>query len=237
MNNYQSNFQGKNQQQGLALIASLLIIIIFAIMGMTAAQKAKESEFVAGADVRYGATFEAAEQTLRRAMRYLNDIDAPKAGAGNTNRTVAENFNMTNTEGVDFATQDTFIWTRAALRGMCGTGCRGFAEEIDNNNFWQQAVKSTFTSGIDASNYLNDIETYTFVEELARPSSTGLGESLFGDGILDAGAGLSTKPKEKAFYLVTVKASGFPPGTTDANKTALTARENVIIQTVVVKFE
>ncbi len=235
MNNYQSNFQGKNQQQGLALIASLLIIIVFAIMGMTAAQKAKESEFVAGADVRYGATFEAAEQTLRRAMRYLNDVDAPKAGAGNTNRAVAENFNMANTEEVDFATQDTFIWTRAALRGMCGEGCRGFAEEIDNNTFWQQAVKSKFTSGIDASNYLNDIETYTFVEELVRPSTTG--GPRFGANGVDPSSGSSTKPKERAFYLITVKASGFPPGTTDANKTALTARENVIIQTVVVKFE
>ncbi len=237
-------FQGKNQQQGLALLAALLIVLIFAIMGLTAVRNAKESEKIAGADVRYGLVFEAAEQTLRRAVAYLGTINGvPKAGNGEANKRVAENFNIAEAtnDNNDFRREDTFIWSkdrlRAKLNPLCQVKkdgkCQGFIEEIDNDAFWKVGIKSEFTNDITADNYLNHIETRTFIEEL-KSAAISVTKPRFCGGNLDScdSGGNSGKLKKKSFYLITIKATGFPPGIT---KTAKNARENVMIQAVFVK--
>ncbi len=237
-------FQGKNQQQGLALLAALLIIFVFAIMGLTAVRNAKESEKIAGSDVRYGAVFEAAEQTLRRAVAYLGTINGvPKAGNGIANKTIAENFNIAEakSDDNDFRREDTFIWSRDKLRAELNSQCQvkkdgkclGFIEEIDNEKVWELAVKSEFTDNVTANNYLNHIETYTFVEELTS-TAISANKPRFCGGNLDSCESSIQKLKQKSFYLITIKATGFPPGIT---KTAENARENVLIQAVFVKLD
>ncbi len=240
------NFQGKNQQQGLALLAALLIIVIFAIMGLTAVRNAKESEKMAGTDVRYGAVFEAGEQTLRRVAAYLGAIDGvPKAENGRANRAVAENFDTAQIKktNFDFRRSDSFIWSREELRTVLKPLCKnkddegeciGFVEEIDNDPFWKVGIKSAFTDNIVANNYLSDIETRTFVEEL-RSTTISVKSPVFGNSRLDAGQRNSKELKKKSYYLITIKSSGYPPGI--ANKSAQDARENVIIQAVFVKVD
>ncbi len=228
-------------QQGLALFAALLIIAVFAIMGLTAVKKAKENEQIAGAEVRYGAVFEAAEQTLRQAVKYLNAIDGiPKAGDGSANIAIAKNFDVEKAKNKnnDFRRGDTFIWSKDNLRNKLNSLCKdnacdGFVEEIDNNAFWKIAVPSTFTEGIAENNYLNHIETYTFVEEL-KSTSISTAEPVFGGKTLDAGGNHTEQVKKKSFYLITVKASGFPP---NINRNAQNARENIVIQSVFVKID
>lgn len=238
------HFQGKNQQQGLALLAALLIVLIFAIMGLTSVRNAKETEKIAGADVRYGVVFEAAEQTLRRAVAYLGTIDGvPKAGNGEADIAIAENFNIAQAkdDNNDFRREDTFIWSRDKLRAkltpLCKTKkngkCKGFVEEIDNDNFWKVGIKSEFTTDITANNYLNHIETRTFVEEL-KSTTIGVEKPRFCGGNLDECESSIQKLKKKSFYLITIKASGFPPGIA---RTAENARENVVIQAVFVKVD
>ncbi len=233
-------FQGKNQQQGLALLAALLIIFIFAIMGLTSVRNAKESEKIAGADVRYGAVFEAAEQTLRRAVAYLGTINGvPKAGNGEANKGIAENFDIAEakSDNNDFRREDTFVWSRDRLREklnpLCkvkkNDKCQGFIEEIDNDDFWKVGIKSVFTNDITVGNYLNHIETRTFVEAL-KSAMISIENPRFCGGNLDS----CKKLKKKSFYLVTIKATGFPPGIA---RTAENARENVIIQAVFVKVD
>ncbi len=241
------NFQGKQQQQGLALLAALLIIVIFAIIGLTTVRNARESEKVAGADVRYGAVFEAGEETLRNTVKYLDAISGvPKAGMGNANIAVATNFDDSKAkdETNDFRRSDTFIWSREdllnTLTPFCSGGkCQGFTGEVDNQQFWAQAVPSDFKNKfqgknmITGSNYINHIQTYTFVEEL-KSTSIDITKANFGNRRLDAGGPGPDKLKKKSFYLITIKSSGFPPGIA---RTAQSARENVIIQAVFVKID
>ncbi len=255
------NLQSRSQQQGLALLAALLVIIIFTILGMTSLRKARESEKISGADVRYDTVFEAGEQTLRLAANLLAQINAPKAGNGDANREKAENFNasIANVNALNKISkeQDTFVWTSHKLRTFIkknkkneplvdsnGDPIRGsykdFIGEIDNDEFWKRAVISKFTTkddeNITGNNYLNNIVTYTFVEELRNitdltapppPSESAPNSEASEEGRL----------KEKVFYLITIKASGFPPGTLEAKQKAENARENVIIQAVFANFK
>ncbi len=235
------NFQGKNQQQGLALLAALLIVVIFAIMGLTSVRNAKESEKIAGADVRYGAVFEAGEQTLRRVAAYVGAIKGiPKAGNGEVDKGIAENFDIkeAKSDNNDFRRKDTFIWSRDRLREklmpLCENNkCQGFTEEINNDDFWKVGIKSEFTNNVTANNYINHIETRTFVEEL-KSTTISVAKPRFCDGNLDPCGSSSEKLKKKSFYLITIKATGFPPGIA---RTAENARENVIIQAVFVKVD
>ncbi len=246
------NFQGKSQQQGLALLAALLIIVIFAIMGMTAVRKARESEQFAGADVRYGAVFEAAEQTLRRAAIYINKIDdIPKAsGIGATmHPEVARNFDastMPKKTELDFRGKETFVWSRERIKDTLTKLCKekkyepcSFTQLIDEQALWDSAVPSTFTTykdgnvdkNISGNNYLNHIETYTFVEQL-RSIACDEKKGFHSNKRLDACSNSNSEIKKKAYYLITIKASGYPPAMA---RTAENARENVIIQAVFLK--
>ncbi len=237
----------KNNQQGIALIATVLIITIFAIMGMMNAQKAKESEKLAGANVRYDTVFEAAERSLRDSGDYLLRISGtPYVDNGSKGRDAIANFDISAlttdllinlTSHPDWA----IVWFRDTLRDtVCGgSNCPSgidFVARLDDNLWKNQAIQSSFnitgcptpgTDDIACNNYLRDIQTYTFIEQLAVMESGGIkvGESNM------KGASLTSVPEE-TYYLITVKASGFPPGTPDTSKTALNSRENVILQGV-----
>ncbi len=238
----------RNNQQGIALLATVLIITIFAIMGMMNAQKAKESEKLAGANVRYDTVFEAAERSLRDAGDYLLRINGtPYADNGSKGRDAVANFDisaLTDDLLVDLVhkPESAIVWFRNTLRTtVCGgSGCQSgidFVARLDDISWKNQAIQSVFnnagcptpgTNDIACNNYLRDIQAYTFIEQLAVMDSSGGGGA---GGVTNMLGSLPlTAVPDEAYYLITVKASGFPPGTT--NTTALNSRENVILQGV-----
>lgn len=236
----------KHHQQGIALISAVLIIMIFAIMGMMNAQKAKESERMAGAVVRYDTVFEAAEQSLRDAGDYLLRVDGtPYVGEGNKGRELAANFDISKLDTVNLVMNpdSAIVWGRAALaKSFCGTGnCQAgvdFVSRLDDDNWAALAIQSDFggtcsattasSNAVACDNYLRNIRTYTVIERLL---SEGVADGNNNVSAMQGNVGLSASGNE-TYYLITVKASGFPPGIADADKTALNSRENVIIQGV-----
>lgn len=238
----------KKNQQGIALLSAVLIIMIFAIMGMMNAQKAKESEKMAGAAVRYDTVFEAAERTLRDAGDYLLRIDGvPYADDGSKGRSKVANFDVSGlanaTTLVNLVTDpdSAIVWKRETLeREVCGAGnCSAgvdFVPRLDGVLWNDLAIQSDFSGtctgndDIACNNYLQDIRAYTFIEQLRTNSRSGAGE-LSHTGMKGT-TGLTGVGSE-TYYLITVKASGFPPGTTNTGKSdPLNARENIILQGV-----
>ncbi len=231
----------KKQQRGIAALAALLVIIIFAIMGITVANKAKENEKLVGADVRYGAVFEAGEQTLRRVVRYLNEIKGSiKEGDGSvglsTDKQWVKNFEITEQmRKHDFQDDGVFVWSTEEFKTVC-PDC-DFAAEVDAGFWREKAVPSDFFNkdNVSEKNYLKNIRTYTFVEEILEPeNSISAGATSKTGGF--PGPTSTGGSTEKKFYLITIKSSGFPPGKSDDKKTADEARENVIIQSIFVKY-
>ncbi|PID63013.1 MAG: hypothetical protein CR974_02540 [Gammaproteobacteria bacterium] len=233
------HYPKKQQQQGMALLAALLIIVIFAIIGMTAAKKARENERMSGAEVRYGAVFEAGEQTLRLAADYLNTLGRIKAGNGdyvaNGLEAQVRNFDPDLAATLDLENRDSFVWTKTDLQQAVGGNSLDFVNQIDNNTFWARAVRSNFTNDIASKNYLTDIETYTYVQELVSILDNPNNSSTSGGSANEDEVGSNLLVK--TYYLITVKASGFPPGTEAANRTPENARENVILQSVFIKLD
>ncbi len=242
----------KKNQQGIALLATVLVITIFAIMGMMNAQKAKESEKLAGANVRYDTVFETAERSLRDAGDYLLRISGtPYADNGSQGRVAVANFDITALDANRLTSlisdpAASIVWLQNTLRDtVCGMGlCRSgvdFVSRLDDGLWQNLAIQSNFnttscptptsTPGTDeaaCNNYLRDIQTYTFIEQLAVMGIGG-SDGTGGDTNMQ-GTGSITGVGAETYYLITVKASGFPPGTTDT--TALNSRENVILQGV-----
>lgn len=245
----------KRNQQGIALLSAVLIITIFAIMGMMNAQKSKESEKIAGSVVRYNTVFEAAEQSLRDATNYLESINGtPYVGNGSKGRSAAENFDIANIDNVDLVTNPSkaIIWDREILSeaactpdpsapSSCPTSVN-FIKDLDSTELWiNLAIKSDFGDActgtatasdneVACNNYLRDIETYTVIQELRN--LTGSSDDEGNDTAKTGAMGVSGTGNE-TYYLITVKSSGFPPGTTDTQKdNPQHARENVILQGV-----
>lgn len=230
------HYQFKRTQHGIALVAAVMIIIIFAIMGMMGAQRAKDSEKIAGANVRYGTVFEGAEQSLRDAAVYVGSISkTPLAGNGSNGRASAENFNLSNINEIALTTDPNaaIIWKRGNLEvAACGaSGCAkglSFTSQLDKDSFWtNNAIKSTFAAdGIADNNYLEEVETYTLIEQVGGGLTNGPTEGQ------QSGAPNPNKKGSEIFYLVTVKAAGYTPGMA---KTADNANENIIVQSVFAK--
>lgn len=226
-----------NKQRGLALIATLLVVAVFTFIAMSIATKSKKNQALTGATVRHHVVFEAAEMTLRKAMRFIRSINVgePKVGDNadiSTNadlKNLVENFEMKTAQdnAIQFVTQPdyAFIWDTGKLQqAVCGTCSDGFSfvKSIDDSNLWHKAIKSTFSNKDFGNHYLSHVQTYTFIELLR---DTGADASMYSaDGRFISGAGRTV------YYLITVKSSGFPPNT---DKNDLTnARENVVIQAV-----
>lgn len=228
-------------QQGMALLASIIIVILFTILGFTVAQKGKINQEFAGSTVRHGIVFEAAEQTLRDAMFFINDIRTGPPIAtddGTAGRARATNFNPKKI-GPDLSINPStsFVWRPGALANkVCGKNkCQAginFAERIDEDIWQNLAIPSILGSSdgkdakakVDKKSYINNIKTYTFIEYLGnggRNSTQGSTTAVKGG---KGGSGNARK-----YYMITVKASGYPPG---AKITADNARENVILQTI-----
>lgn len=236
------HYQSRNTQQGLALLAAVLIITIFTVIGMMSAQKAKEDEKITGGTVRYSAVYEAAEQSLRDAARYLGQIKGlPIVGVGSGGKGIAEKFPATisddNIEKITTDPNKAIVWSRETLeQQFCGaSGCAGglnFISHVDKDVWKKQAILSTFSSdGGATDNYINNTVTYTFIEELQ--SADSVGKVKYGDSrMVPESAKSGSGGQDTVFYLITVKASGFPPGTKEADKTAINARENVVLQAV-----
>ncbi len=236
----------KKTQSGLALLAAVLIIVIFTIMGMMNAKQAKESEKMAGGNVRYESVFQAAELSLRNSVEYINHADGTLqtgyAGSGSTGRANAENFDMSGLEAnrpiILYDPENAIVWDREKLQEtICGAGeCTSgidFMSRLDRS-FWEEhGIISSFDNNSDDKNYIRNIETYVFIQYLSSISG-GAG----GGDVIAIGSDFHPDGKsngKEIFYLITVKASGFPPGTDKDNKDPLDARENVVLQAVFAK--
>lgn len=235
--------------RGVALLAALMLVIMFTIIGIQLAQRGKQNANITGATVRHDVVFEAAETTLRNAILFINNFDgsepplATDNGATTNGINVATNFNRNNI--ADKSTQlasdpgYSFIWKRGTLAtaicaadnsdctcnngdgssGACTSGI-DFVNKI-NSSFWTtKAIPSTFT-GLDANNYIGTTRTYAFIEILRKVGSDMTGGT----------SNLSSSTNRGYYYLITVKASGFPPGEAP-NANTSNARENVLVQAV-----
>lgn len=237
------HYQLHKRQHGLALLAAVLIVTIFTILGMMSAQKAREDEKITGGTVRYSTVFEAAEQSLRDAASYIKKIKGlPLVGDGSGGRDLAKNFpNRLSAETVESLISDpskTIVWSKETLEhAFCGdNGCTGglnFVDHLDKAIWQTKGILSTFNDNdtTASDNYINNTQTYTFIEELQSADSTGKGK--YGDSrMIPESAKSGSGGQDTVFYLITVKASGFPPGIKDEEKTAANARENVMLQAV-----
>lgn len=238
-----NNISKRKQQQGIALIATLLVVIIFTVIGMNIANNGKKNQEMTGANVRNNIVFEASEMSLRRAIRFIRAIRNGEPSASDdasltkneSIKKLVENFNIdaARKNSVQFVTNPAyaFVWKTGAIRKKV---CRSslvdcsdrfdFVANIDNKDVWKYAIKSTFDDSDDTfgENYLSQVETYTFIELLRDASVNTSTYDL--DGNFTGGAGRGY------YYLITVKGSGFPPGTEDTS--TVLGRENIILQTV-----
>lgn len=222
----------KKQQQGLALIATLMVVVIFTFIGMSITTKGKKNQQMTGANVRYNVVFEASEMTLRRVLAFLNTIKngAPKTVDKVNASSISEaigNFNVDNVFNNDFVHDKGLVWSIGALAEACSSCDKNinFIENIDNKELWSLAIKSTFKDDVYKNNYLSHVNTYTFIEVLRDSSANADNYSV--DGNFTSGAGRGY------YYLITVKGSGFAPGTSKTDKdTPSNARENVILQAI-----
>lgn len=234
------NMAKRKEQQGIALIATLLIVIIFTFIGMSVANNGKKNQEMTGANLRSNIVFEASETSLRKAIRFIRAIrnGEPQAGEAvltNDIRGLVYGFDAEKAKkhSVQFVTNPayTFVWKNGAIsKKLCQTDTSiacdkklDFVTHIDNKQVWQYAIKSTFNANdeFDEENYLSEVETYTFIELLrdASVNTTGFGRNSNFTG--EVGRGY--------YYLITVKGSGFPPG---KDKKKALGRENVILQAV-----
>lgn len=187
--------------------------------------------------MRHNAVFEASEMTLRNAMRFIRSIRTgePKAGDNadlsnnSTVKNLVENFDSQKAieNSIQFVTDPNyvFIWDSGKLQqAVCGTCTEGFSfvDNIDDANLWGKAIKSTFSETEFGTNYLSNVETYTFIELLRDVSANS--SAYAGSGNFTGGAGRGY------YYLITVKGSGFPPNVDTSDMT--NSRENVVIQAV-----
>lgn len=238
--NTKKTFQLTHNQNGIALLASLMLVIIFTLIGMTIAQKGRVNQEITSSNVRHEATFEAAEHTLREAIKFLNLIpgDPVATDDGTQGRDTAKDFNIQQI--IDKRTQlvslptESFVWEAGALEKKVCTGTPPCPEGIDfkammDSDIWTDyAIQSDLTSTsdsdgvykVDAENPVNNINTYTFIQIYeGLPANSGGGQS-----------GLGSDSTGK-YYLITVKASGYPPGVTPSDDHS-NSRENVLLQSV-----
>ncbi len=207
----QLSFPQPKQQQGLALLAALMLIALAALFGINMAENSRNHQDIAAANVRYSIVQQAGELTLKRTKQFLQQLKnkLPITNNALSGRDFASNFNQANLINAQASASNiipAFIWQRGALEDkICGSHqCRSgiyFDDYLENNeHIWQDyAIISHFDQGIDSQNYLANTYTYTFIQSLNPiepnpiPPTTPSG---------------TVKPQ---YYLITVLAVGYPP--------------------------
>ncbi len=213
----------KHKQQGLVLLASLMLIAIAALFGIHMAKNSRNHQEIAAANVRYAIVQQAAKLSLKRTQQFLKALKKPVAISDNPlkGRDFASNFDIDTLMTAQLSGNNTvpaFIWQRNALEDkVCGSNqCRSgiyFEDYLENNeDIWQDyAIISHFDQDIDKQNYLANTYTYTFIQSL-NPEPTD--------------------PTTPQYYLITVLAVGYPPETPTSIENA---RERYLTQKIVSK--
>lgn len=230
----------RQTQQGVVLLVALVMTVMFVLIGIVIAKKSKTGTEIAGSNVRYNVVFEGAEQSLRDAMFFIQSIrnGEPIASAdGTQGRNIAADFRLSQIADQGLALvsdpSTSFIWEEGALEGVvctptaCPAGIN-FMDYMDSNIWSNFAIQSDLASStpngnisqVDANNYILNTRTYTFIQLLRKSGS---------EGNLGLSGNLSSEQSGGNYYLITVKASGYPPNTPITNNNA---RENVIIQAI-----
>lgn len=217
----------KRQQGAAALLAVLILIFVFTAIAVSAASRNKISTKMAGSAMRYQTVYEAAEATLTSARDYLataKSRNGEPLTATTTPSFRPSNFDQTTIVSNMSAPSTLFIWSAGALnQSITGVQARvDFLARIDDP-FWLnnaiQSIPATF-QGLTTNNNIQNIVTYTFIEEISVVNG------LFsGSGGVSVGGSLTPKP----YYLITVRASSYEPGAAPTNTNS---KENVILQVV-----
>lgn len=232
MPNRLSSLPHPKKQQGLALLAALMLIALAALFGINMAENSRNHQDIAAANVRYATVQQAGELTLKRTKRFLQQLKnkLPITNNALSGRDFASNFDQANLITAQASTGNiipAFIWQRGALEDkICGINqCRSgiyFDDYLENNeHIWQDyAIISHFDEGIDSQNYLANTYTYTFIQSL---------NPIEPNPITPTTPGGTIKPQ---YYLITVLAVGYPPETPT---TIENARERYLTQAFFIK--
>lgn len=239
-------------QQGIALVVALVITVSFVLIGITIVDKSKTNTQVTGSNARYSMVFEAAEQTLRDAIIFIQSIHAGEPiattnGAAGKDTVVDFKLSTINAEKYELVSNPakSFVWDTGALEAkllsepaskniVCSPDCSAgidFLANLDTAIWNDYAIQSTLASNdgsggnqqVDANNYVLNTTTYTFIQLLSKVSE---------ENSLTAASDPTDASEVKNYYLITVKASGYEPGVVI---TADNARENVLLQAVYVQ--
>lgn len=230
----------RQKQQGVVLLVALVMTVMFVLIGITIAERSKTGTEVTGSTVRYQVVFEGAEQSLRDAMLFIQSIrngEPVASNDGTQGRNIAADFRLSQISDQGSALvsdpSTSFIWAEGALENVvctvtaCPAGIN-FMDYMDSGIWDTYAIKSDLAtnaangsvSQVDANNHILNTRTYTFIQLLKKSGS---------EGSLGTSGSLSSEQSGGNYYLITVKASGYPPNTVISNDNA---RENVIIQAV-----
>ncbi|PIE45125.1 MAG: hypothetical protein CSA45_04305 [Gammaproteobacteria bacterium] len=175
-----------NRQRGFALIASLIIMLVMMVIGLSAVTKGRVLQLTGQTSVRYEAMYEIAEAEMYRltnALQRTKDIISVGNGV------------IINSQG-----EFTQVWQNEVLANQFGTS--GLADFSDfRNRGWQASarygLRQTFTpdSGMIRTSY-GTVTTEAFVQRLIQKT-------------LNHGDGSSEVSNQ---YLITVKAFSQNPG-------------------------
>lgn len=227
------------QQRGIALLAALMLVVMLTLIGFRVAEQGKDNTAITGANVRHSQVFEAAEQTMRNAMTFIQHIrngqpiatSAPYTAYNATakpykTKTDFANFDIDKivdkttkapTVAGQLITKDpgySFIWQEGALETLvCGT-TTPCPEGINFSNYldkniWQQYAIKSDFAG--GSNPAIDNSNYlSSIRTYTFIQTVRKGDSTGGLYGTASEADGSTS-SSGYYYLITVKASGYPP--------------------------
>ncbi len=193
----------KTNQQGFALLVSMILLIVLTLIGFSIANKGKLSAQVSRTTSRYEAVSAAAEAEMYRLINLISSATAIiETGAG----VLCDTGNCAVAAGAP--TEITQVWSNSAL-GALQTPPNIMPDFSDfSDPIWNSGITGTTQSQYDVGG-TQLISTRAFVQELVRRESTSA------SGAVE----LSVE------YLVTVKAFAQNPG--DA---ATDERETIVLQ-------
>ncbi len=178
------------KEQGLALLASLLVLVVITLLGLTVAKKGIVLEKVAKATVRYEEIANVAEIAMRQAVTKLEGIDRSIPG-GDMSKGPMSKISMSSSDKL------TMVWSPKKLRGMFSkskvNGSTARTQFGDfNDSGWDAAILNTADASDENDSSYGKIKTYTFIELIVEPQDED--------------------EASEAVYLITVKASAQSPG-------------------------
>lgn len=213
-----------SKQHGSALLASLILVVIFTLIGMTAAKKSILAEKISNERENIMSTKEAAEISLAAVANTIDNINGPLSASTNPSVRVLST-------ATDVEIGQSVAWEPTALADLFNSqmslplGLVRTSYIEPDLLIWQQQgiVNAGFTGTIYDVASNRRIQTYTFIESYHFPPGMS--------GTLD---------NEKSVYVITVKSAIYAPFTPVGAAPFLPGDEieqaNTILQVVYQKY-